>query len=177
MATPLSNALEFLKRFGFFDVVLPFLLIFTLVFAILEKTKVLGVTKDGKPKANINSMISFVIALFFIAIPQVVVAVQESLPYVGILLVVIVAYLLMVGSYASGDKEFNFENMKYWKALMSILVGVGGIVIFLNSFGWLDTVLDYIVENWQATFIPSLVFVAIMIGAVYWIVSSKGDKT
>ena len=54
MATPLSNAIDFLKRLGFFDVILSFLFIFTIVFAILEKTKILGIEKDGRPKKNIN---------------------------------------------------------------------------------------------------------------------------
>jgi hypothetical protein len=47
MASTLSNALEFFRDFGFFDVLLPFLLVFTVVFAVLQKTEVLG-----KDKAN-----------------------------------------------------------------------------------------------------------------------------
>ena len=39
----------FLDKIGVYDVILPFLLVFTIVFAILEKTKVLGLDKiDGK---------------------------------------------------------------------------------------------------------------------------------
>ena len=37
MASVLGNTIEFFTRFGMFDVVLPFLLVFTIVFAILEK--------------------------------------------------------------------------------------------------------------------------------------------
>ena len=175
MATPLGNAIEFLKRFGFYDVILPFLLVFTIIFAVLEKTRILGVEKDGKsPKKNINAMVALVIALFFIAIPRVVVAVQSSLPYAVMLLVVIIAYMLLVGSYAaSGDKEFNFAGMTFWKTFMGILVFVILAAVFLNSFGWLDPVWNYITENWQDTFIVSLIFVAFMIGTIYWIVTDK----
>ena len=42
MVTPLNNAIEFLREFGFFNVVLPFLLVFTVVFGILEKTRLFG---------------------------------------------------------------------------------------------------------------------------------------
>ena len=55
--SPLRNAIEFLNDFGFYDVVLPFLLVFTIVFGVLEKTKLFGVT-DKKPKQNINAMIA-----------------------------------------------------------------------------------------------------------------------
>ena len=40
--TAFTGVLSFLERFGFYDIVLPFLLVFTIVFAVLEKTKILG---------------------------------------------------------------------------------------------------------------------------------------
>lgn len=175
MATPLANAIAFLDKFGFFDVLAPFLLIFTLTFAILEKTKVLGVTDKGKPKININSMIAFVIALFFIAIPRVVTALKLSIPYVAFLLMVILAYMLLVGSYASGNEPFSFEKRKFWKGFLGILIFLSLLAIFLNSFGWLDATLDYITENWKDTFIVSLIFVAAIIGAIFWITSEKRE--
>ncbi|MBS3108548.1 hypothetical protein J4409_01625 [Candidatus Woesearchaeota archaeon] len=174
MATPLSNAIDFLKRLGFFDVILSFLFIFTIVFAILEKTKILGIEKDGRPKKNINSMVALTIALFFVAIPRAVVFIQSSLPYAALLLVVIVIYMLLVGSYASGEKEFHFGERKFWGAFMGIIVFVSVAAIFLNSFGWLDPVLDYIVDKWQDTFIISLIFVAFIIGVVYWVYNTPG---
>ena len=43
------GVLSFFNDIGIYDVILPFLLIFTIVFAILEKTKVLGVEEiEGK---------------------------------------------------------------------------------------------------------------------------------
>ncbi len=177
MVTPLGNALEFFERFGFYDVVLPFLLIFTIVFAILEKTKVLGLTEKGRPKANINSMVAFVIAMFFVAIKPVVEALKLSTPYVAFLLIVLITYMMLVGSYASGAKEFTFENMGFWRVLMGIIIFVAVLAIFLNAFGWLDRVVDYVVENWQGTFIVSVVFVGFIIGAIYWLAFSKeGEK-
>ena len=41
--SPFSTGIQFLDRLGVYEVLLPFLLIFTLVFAILEKTRLLGV--------------------------------------------------------------------------------------------------------------------------------------
>src|SRR3989338_6986549 len=64
MATPFRQVIEFFDTIGLFDVVLPFLLVFTIVFAILEKTKVLGTEEiDGKKytKKNLNAIASFVI--------------------------------------------------------------------------------------------------------------------
>src|SRR3989338_8827869 len=59
------GVIGFFDKIGVYDIILPFLLVFTIVFAILEKTKILGLEKiDGKEttKKNLNSMVAFVIA-------------------------------------------------------------------------------------------------------------------
>jgi len=96
MASILTDALVFLESFGFFDVVLPFLLVFTLVFAILEKTKILGVNDDTAKtaKKNINAMVAFAIGLFVVLATQVVQVIKESLPLVALVLVIIISLLL-----------------------------------------------------------------------------------
>ena len=51
------GVISFLNTLGVYDIILPFLLVFTLVFAILEKTKVLGTEKVGDKtitKKNLN---------------------------------------------------------------------------------------------------------------------------
>ena len=48
MASSLQNALQFFKELGLFDVVLPFILVFALVYAVLEKTMILGKEKYGE---------------------------------------------------------------------------------------------------------------------------------
>ena len=42
------TAIGFLDKLGVYDIILPFLLVFTLVFAILEKTKILGLEKTAQ---------------------------------------------------------------------------------------------------------------------------------
>lgn len=183
MASPLANALQFLKDFGFFDVVLPFLLIFTIVFGILEKTKVFG-TEDGKPSGKpqqrINAMVAFVIALFFVAIPSLVASIQVSLPQIAMLLIVIIVFLMLIASLASGDKPFSLFNLEsgktFWIAIMYILIFTGVIAIFMNSFGWLDPVLDYVKSNWSDTLIVSLIFLVIIVVTIYIVVKEPTNK-
>ena len=70
----------FLNKLGVYDVILPFLLVFTIVFAILEKTKILGIDKiDGKElgKKNINAMVAFVIAFLVIASTRLVAVINQ----------------------------------------------------------------------------------------------------
>ena len=75
MVTPLGRAIEFFREFGLFDIVLPFLLIFAIVFAVLEKTRILGVNKVGDeeiPNKNLNAMVAFVLAMIVVAAANIV---------------------------------------------------------------------------------------------------------
>ena len=70
MVSAFRGMIEFLDKIGVYDVILPFLLVFTAVFSILEKTRILGMeTIDGKEytRKNQNSMLAFVMAFFFVA--------------------------------------------------------------------------------------------------------------
>src|SRR3989338_8683840 len=84
------GVIVFLDKIGVYDVILPFLLVFTIVFAILEKTKILGSEKiDGKehPKKNINAMVAFVIAFLVIASTQLVAVINQVMANVILLLI------------------------------------------------------------------------------------------
>ena len=59
MVSNFRENLSFFETIGIFDVVLPFLLVFTIVFAILEKTKVFGTDDIGGvkySKKNLNAI-------------------------------------------------------------------------------------------------------------------------
>jgi len=178
MVSPLEKSIIFLESFGFFDVVLPFLLVFTIVFAVLEKTKIFGTEgEDKKPKKNLNSMIAFVIALFVVATKEIVVALKVSLPQIAMFLIVIFALMMLMGFFFSGEKEFSLENKG--AMFFAILAIIGVVLIFLNAFGWLQPLVDYVTQNWDNTLIVSLIFLIIIILTIFYIVGmgkKGGDK-
>ena len=172
MASPLENAVQFLIDFGFFDVILPFLLVFTIIFAVLEKTRILGAEGDKeKAKTNINSLVAFTIALFVVATKEIVRAIQVSLPQVALILIILISFLLLAGSFMK-DK-FSLEERGFWKHFLTITSFLAIITIFLNAFGWLNPVLDYIRDKWQDTFVVSIIFLGVVIGAIYFVMSGK----
>lgn len=172
MPTVLGSAIEFLQEFGFFDVILPFLLVFTIVFGILEKTKIFGVEKVGDkeyPKKGINSMIAFVIAFFVIAAREVVASIQVSLPQVVLVLIVLVSFMLLAGSFMS-DKQFSFENSK-WAIFLTLVIFISVLLIFINSFGWLSPVTSFFAGN--TALLAPIAFLVILVGAVLYVVGGK----
>src|SRR3989344_2229777 len=60
--TDFGTLISELQSLGVYDYFLPFLLIFAIVFAILEKTKIFG------EKTNINVVVSILIALIVISL-------------------------------------------------------------------------------------------------------------
>ncbi len=57
---PYQDIFQFLVDIGFLDVILPFLLVFIIIFGLLQRSMVLG-DIDGKPKRRLNAMIAFVL--------------------------------------------------------------------------------------------------------------------
>src|SRR3989344_6447433 len=166
-----------LNKLGVYDVILPFLLVFTIIFAILEKTKIFGIDKvDGKelPKKNINAMVAFVIGFLVIASTKLVGIINEVMANVVLLIILGVCFLLLVGVFFV-DKEFTLEKFPTWSKLLMILMFIGIVVIFLNALGWLRYLFD-LFNNINADWAASLVFIIIIIGFILWITHTPDKK-
>src|SRR3989344_8676510 len=132
MSTPLGRAVEFLRDFGLFDVIVPFILVFTIVFAILEKTMIFGKQKIGDteyPQKNLNGAIAFVIAMIVVATANVVSVINAALPNIILVSVISVSFLILIGVFwKSEELDFRKEhNGLYGFLVFLILIIVLGI--------------------------------------------------
>lgn len=183
MASTFREAIEFFDKIGIYDVVLPFLLVFTMVFAILEKTKVFGMEDiDGKKytRKNLNAMVSFVIAFLVIASSKLVETITEVSSHMVVLLLLSVFFLLLVGSFYKEGEGVFLE--KGWKTLFMIIMFVGIVVIFLNAIetdsgeSWWNYFWDYLSNNWTSTAAASIILVIIIIVFMWYIVYEPKPK-
>ena len=189
MASPLGKSVEFLRDFGLFDVILPFLLVFTVTFAVLEKTRILGSTKihgtdESIPNKNLNAMVSFVVALLVVATANIVRALNESLPNIVLLLVASLSFLILIGIFVKDELNFA-EKHKNWNRGFIIIMFIGVILIFLNAIymniageevSVLEYSIDWIIDNWSGTIFGSIVILVIVVVAIGYITSSKQGK-
>jgi len=167
------GTLAFFDRLGVYDVVLPFLLIFTLVYAILEKTKIFGTEKiDGREisRKNLNGMTAFVIAFFVVASTRLVALINEVLANTVLLLLLSICFLMLAGSFHSGKDEFFLT--KGWRTFFMILMFVGIVLIFLNALGWLQLIYTYLFFRFDTVVVSSIVFVIIIIIFIYYVTKS-----
>ncbi|MEK6867384.1 MAG: hypothetical protein AABX98_01040 [Nanoarchaeota archaeon] len=181
--TAFREVLVFFERLGVYDVVLPFILVFTLVFAIFERTKVLGTEKlDGVEygKKNLNAMVAFVIAFLVVASSQIVSLINSALPKIVILLFLGVFFLLLVGIFYSEKEEVILGSP--WKIMFMVIMFVGIVSIFLYSIPtasgepFLTWMLEFVVDNFSTTAVSSIILMIVVIGFMLYIIRepSKG---
>ncbi|HIH10601.1 TPA: hypothetical protein HA241_00245 [Candidatus Woesearchaeota archaeon] len=177
MVDGFRGVVTFLDTIGVYDIVLPFLLIFTIVFAVLDKTKILGVDKiDNRElsKKNLNSMVAFVMALIVIASAQLVRQISRIMADVALLLVLAICFLMLVGVFFK-DEQFDIEKIKGWKAVLVTLMFAGIVIIFLNALGWLDFVFK-LIKNFNADWAATTLFLLITGGFMYYVVRSPSPS-
>lgn len=150
--------------------VYPFLLVFFIVFAILEKTKALG---DGK--GQLNAFISLIISLIFVAAVKPAAVVNNLMLFLVIALVVFFVVLLLWGFVSGGDmKGGDILKSKWLKIVVVSVILIGILVVILSSVGvGVSKIVDVLFhQSWSETFWTSAFFV-VLIAIVLAIVIGK----
>jgi hypothetical protein len=131
----LLNALITLKDLGFFDVLLPFLLFFAVIYAILAKSKIFE-SEPGKERRDINAVVAFVIAMITTTTSWVVLTLSAFLPWVGFLSIVLLGFLILGSMLYGGDITVMFSKDS---TLRNLAIGIVGFVVFIVMYyalGW-----------------------------------------
>ena len=179
------GTIDFFGRLGIYDVILPFLLVFTIVFAILEKTKIFGMEEiEGKkyPRKNLDAMVAFVIAFFVIASSKLVEVITQVSSQVVILLLLSILFLMLVGSFHE-ETEKGFFLQGGWNVAFMIIMFVGIIAIFLNAIKteseqtWLSFIMEFISTKWNTDWFASLILIGFVIGIMFLITGGGPKKT
>ena len=171
------GTLGFFAEIGIYDVVLPFLLVFTLVFAILEKTRIFGMEKGDKgetTKKNLNAMVAFVTSFFVVASAQLVAIINQTLAHTFLLMLLGILVLMLVGTLHTSDREFALTGglQKFFIGLMV----VGLFLIFLNALGWLQLIYEYLMQFWDSIAVSSIIMVIFVVGILWYVTKSPSTK-
>lgn len=159
----IGNLLNRWEQMGFFSYLLPFLLIFALIFGILNQIKLF---KDNKA---INGIIALVIGLMALQFPMVSIFFSEIFPRLGIGLAIMLVILILVGMFVDPHKKWlmvSFLVIGFIIALV-VLINTAGFIGLSSGFWW--------VQNWPAV-LGVVVFLA-LIGVIIGAGSKATDKT
>ena len=152
----------------FRDYVLPFLFLFVLIFAVLQKTKILG---DGKKQ--IDAIVSFVIALIAVGFLFPAQFVNNMILYLTVAVTCILVFLLLYGFVASGKDGFSAP--KWLVAIFGVVIGLTFIVAVLWAAGLLPLIYDFIYTNpdLSGSIVANVIFIVIVIGVLVALVLPK----
>lgn len=173
----LEGLVRMMESWGLTDVMLPFLLIFVVIFAVLEKTKIFG-----EEKRNINTVIALVFALL-VVIPHVtgsypagmdvVLILRQALPAVSIVIVAILMLLILIGIFGQ-EKVFLGMTAPGWVTFVAIMIIV---TIFGNSAGWWGGSWGRWLENTFGSDAIAIIIMLLVFGIIIsWITGGSGDK-
>ena len=178
MASVFRGTIEFFGKLGIYDVILPFLLVYAVMYAVLEKTKVLGADKK-----SINAVVSFTTAFFIVASTKLVAVISQGIANVMLVIMMIFSFLLLASMFFVGkDKdgkpiEFSLSPGMRTAAVIVTLVVV--LAIFLYYLGWLMPMISFIANYWNTEAVSAIIFMGVMIGLIAWMTGSTkstGDK-
>lgn len=141
----------------FQEYLLPFVLVFTLIFAILQKSKLLG--DDSK---QINAIIGLVVSLIFVAFPFANNFVVQLMPFLAVSAVVLLVFMLLYG-FVWGKKEGDVLH-KGVKIGLGIILGLALITFMLYIGGWWDLIYEFLFKRDDSLQIWINVFILIIIG-------------
>jgi hypothetical protein len=169
----LGNMLFSWEQAGIFSYALPALLIFAMLFAILEKTNIFG---DNKA---INVILSVSIALMALQFNFVSYFFAEIFPRMGVLLSIILVGMILLGSFFKfSDKEGDSTTVA---KIFGGAVVIGIIIIIYQSFsgqfgfGW-GLGSGWGLTFWFQQYGSTFLFVAAFVIAVFAAIKYSGSK-
>jgi hypothetical protein len=172
----LDTLLGMLENTGVLEVALPFLLVFVIVFAVLEKTKIMG-----EHKKNLNVVIALVLSLsvvfahsssFFPGMYDPVEIINKALPSVSLLVVAIMMLLILIGVFAH-DKVMLGVTMPGWIAFFAFLAI---IFIFGAAAGWWGGDLPSALEQFFGEEAIAIAVMILVFAIIIGFITSDGEK-
>jgi len=150
-----------LQGAGVYEYVLPFLLIFSIVFAILEKTQIFT------GKKNINIIVSLIIGLLFVTQFSLVSVLNNFLPKISLFIVIAVMVLILFGIFGANVGD----------GLGHIGIIIGAIASLIAVYWALSPSLGFelpywVQYNWDVIIV--LVIILIVIALIVGGSSSQG---
>ena len=166
-----SDFIDVLDDYGVYDIVIPFLLVFTIVFAFLQKTAILGKDKAGKPHSKYNMIVALVMAIVSIRIPLVVQIFQNALPKVGITVIAILMVFILVSMF-TGKDGLGIPMGGWMRSVILIAPALAVAYYFLSEIYPYFPYLYFISDN-----IQTIIIIAVFAMLIFFITSDEDAKT
>jgi hypothetical protein len=144
----IGNLLSYWEQAGVFSYVLPFLLIFALVFGILAQTRIFGNNR------TISGIIALVIGLLALQFDFVPVFFSEIFPRLGVGLAILLVAMILLGMFAPNRTWVTYTFF----GIAAIIF----IVVLVKTVGWLGWQSGFFWQNYGGALIGIAVILVIV---------------
>jgi hypothetical protein len=139
------------------DLALPFLLVFALVFAVLQKAQIFG-----KERKQTDAMIALVVALLVVAVGTVTNIITSLMPILAVGLVILLAFMLLWG-FAHREGEFTVpEKVRWIIGIVAAIAVVISVLYFTPAWSYITNM----VSGQGSTVLVNVIFIILIIAAV-----------
>lgn len=153
----------------FVEALLPFLLVFSLVFAVLQKSEILG-----KGKKQLDALVALSIGLLVIAFGQAIGIILQMVEFLSVALVILLVFMILVGGLF---KEGDFKLEKWIQLVIGIIIFFAVVIaalVYTGAWDWILNFIDASSSNlWTNVFFIVIVVIAI---AVVVFMGGSGKK-
>jgi len=169
-----EEIIQKLSQLGFYNFVLPFIIVAAVLYAILRKTKVLG------ESPLINGIVSIAVSFFIFGLPVLTGTGGFGLPMTNfftqlVVFILIVAFgLLVAGLFVPNLMEKMMEWMKGSAIVWVIIIIVVIIAISSGMFSFIVSPITKALGNRSDTFI--VVLIVLLAVGIIAAASSRGGK-
>lgn len=177
------DSLVFFDQIGLYDVVLPFLLVFTIVFGIMEKSRIFGTESVGDKKVsrkNLNAMVAFTTSFFVVASAHLVELINVFVARTALILVIIIMFMILVATFHKQQGADGLDLEKWVKPLVAVVIPALAL-IFLDGVGWLGPLWEYATGHWDSQLMGTVMLFGIIIWFMYYVTkdrkSGEGSKS
>ncbi|MEM4605957.1 MAG: hypothetical protein QW103_02915 [Candidatus Pacearchaeota archaeon] len=168
MVYTITDILNKMNEFGVFSYILPFLLVFAIVFGLLQKTKIFG---DENKSRGINAIIALAVAGLSLLFDFVPIFFSNIFPKFGIGLAVFLVLIIVLGFFFNPNDD-NKKGPLIWIGWFVAL----GVVIWaltewsdMGGFGNFKT-------GWFLEYLPLILTIGLLFAAIYFIVGGGGSS-
>ena len=167
LATNIDTVLSELDTIGFFRYILPLMLIFAIIFAILSKMEIL------KDKKGINFIISISIALIAITNPVVSDFFSVLFPKLGQGISILLIAMILIGVFVPLWQEKTQDG---WGWGNYIFMGIGILIFLVATFSSLSTI-GFAGSWWWDRYMGAIIVLLIIVGAIIAVMTAgKSDS-
>lgn len=158
----------FLQHWIFTRFALPFLLVFALTYAVLEKTKILGENKQ------LNAIVSFVIGLILVSVAYPQLVITNMILFLSVALIVVFVTMILWGFISGG--EAKLPDSKGLKIVVGIVLTVSVLIAVLWATNIHSGLFEFLFrQTWSTELWLNLSFIILIAVGIALVL--KGSKS